>query len=130
MRVSRQLGTGVRVCRTSVQSDVPRFCNHPGVSSDNLRFVHHCSLTRALRRGAHSVHPAVQRLGGSRVFKFFEYGANKMPKEGIIRGRVSFGAQEEYRVLLEGGVETAAEPSGALRAYGELPAVGDWVKVR
>ena len=53
-----------------------------------------------------------------------------MPKEGIIRGRVSFGAQEEYRVLLEGGVETAAEPSGALRAYGELPAVGDWVKVR
>ena len=53
-----------------------------------------------------------------------------MPKEGIIRGRVSFGAQEEYRVLLEGGVETAAEPSGALRAYGELPAVGDWVQMR
>jgi ribosome biogenesis GTPase len=118
MGVSRQLGTGVQVCRPSVQSDVSRFCNHPEVSSDNLKFVHHCSLTRALRRGAYSVHPAV------------EYGANKMPKEGIIRGRVSFGAQEEYRVLLEGGVETAAEPSGALRAYGELPAVGDWVQVR
>lgn len=53
-----------------------------------------------------------------------------MPKEGFIRGRVSFGAQEEYRVLLEGGGETAAEPCGALRAYGELPAVGDWVRVR
>lgn len=53
-----------------------------------------------------------------------------MPKEGLIRGRVSFGAQEEYRVLLEGGGESAAEPSGALRAYGELPAVGDWVRVR
>ena len=53
-----------------------------------------------------------------------------MPKEGFIRGRVSFGAQEEYRVWLEGGGETAAEPSGALRACGELPAVGDWVRVR
>jgi ribosome biogenesis GTPase / thiamine phosphate phosphatase len=53
-----------------------------------------------------------------------------MSKEGFIRGRVSFGAQEEYRVLLEGGGEMAAEPSGALRAYGELPAVGDWVRVR
>lgn len=53
-----------------------------------------------------------------------------MSKEGLIRGRVSFAAQEEYRVLLDGGGETAAEPSGALRAYGELPAVGDWVRVR
>jgi len=48
----------------------------------------------------------------------------------LIRGRVSFGAQEKYRVLLEEGGEAAAEPSGALRAYGELPAVGDWVRVR
>lgn len=53
-----------------------------------------------------------------------------MSKEGLIRGRVSFGALEEYRVLLEDGGEAAAEPSGALRAYGELPAVGDWVWVR
>lgn len=53
-----------------------------------------------------------------------------MSKEGFIRGRVSFGAQEKYRVLLECGEETVAEPSGALRAYGELPTVGDWVQVR
>jgi ribosome biogenesis GTPase len=33
-------------------------------------------------------------------------------------------------VLLESGAEAPAEPSGALRAYGELPAVGDWVQVR
>jgi ribosome biogenesis GTPase len=48
----------------------------------------------------------------------------------LVRGRVSFGAQEEYRVLLETGEQTAAQPSGALRAYGTLPAVGDWVRVR
>lgn len=53
-----------------------------------------------------------------------------MPKSGLIRGRVSFGAQEEYRVLLQGSGESEAEPSGALRTYGELPAVGDWVRVR
>lgn len=53
-----------------------------------------------------------------------------MPQEGLLRGRVSFGAQEEYRVLLQGGRETAAEPSGTLRAYGALPVVGDWVWVR
>jgi ribosome biogenesis GTPase len=53
-----------------------------------------------------------------------------MPKEELVRGRVSFGAQEEYRVLLEDATETAAEPSGALRTYGQLPAVGDWVRVR
>lgn len=32
--------------------------------------------------------------------------------------------------MLEGGEETAAQASGALRAYAELPAVGDWVLVR
>jgi ribosome biogenesis GTPase / thiamine phosphate phosphatase len=53
-----------------------------------------------------------------------------MSRNGLIKGRVSFGAQEEYRVLLDGGGESDAEPSGALRAYGELPAVGDWVWVR
>ncbi|HEY3453270.1 MAG TPA: hypothetical protein VGK64_01630, partial [Bryobacteraceae bacterium] len=53
-----------------------------------------------------------------------------MSKSGLIRGRVSFGANEEYRVLLDTGSESAALPSGALRAYGELPAVGDWVWVR
>jgi ribosome biogenesis GTPase len=53
-----------------------------------------------------------------------------MSKQELMRGRVSFGALEEYRVLLEAGVETAALPTGALRAYGELPAVGDWVWVR
>ena len=53
-----------------------------------------------------------------------------MSKSGLIRGRVSFGANEEYRVLLDGGGESAALPAGTLRAYGELPAVGDWVWVR
>jgi ribosome biogenesis GTPase len=53
-----------------------------------------------------------------------------MLQHRFARGRVSFGAQEQYRVLLEGGGETAAQPSGALRAYGELPAVGDWVQLR
>ena len=53
-----------------------------------------------------------------------------MSKQGLMRGRVCFGAQEEYRVLLDGGGESAALPSGTLRAYGELPAVGDWVWVR
>lgn len=47
----------------------------------------------------------------------------------LMRGRVSFGAREQYRVLVEGG-EMEAEPSGKLRAYGELPAVGDWVRLR
>jgi len=51
-------------------------------------------------------------------------------KEGLIRGRVSFGANEEYRVLLDGGAESAAVPSGTLRAYGDLPTVGDWVWLR
>ena len=68
--------------------------------------------------------------GGSRVFKSFEYGANKMSKEELVRARVSFAAHESYRVLLEGGGEAAAEPLGALRAHGELPAVGDWVRMR
>ncbi len=53
-----------------------------------------------------------------------------MNKASLIRGRVSFGAHEEFRVLLERDEETPAEPSGALRAYDELPAVGDWVRVR
>lgn len=53
-----------------------------------------------------------------------------MHKKEFMRGRVSFGALEQYRVLLEDGKETAAEPSGALRAYGEFPAVGDWVRLR
>jgi ribosome biogenesis GTPase / thiamine phosphate phosphatase len=51
-------------------------------------------------------------------------------KQQLIRGRVSFGANEEYRVLLDGSGETAALPSGTLRTYGDLPAVGDWVWVR
>jgi len=51
-------------------------------------------------------------------------------KQGLIRGRVSFGAHEEYRVLLDEGGEIAAQPSGTLRAFGELPAVGDWVWLR
>ena len=53
-----------------------------------------------------------------------------MSKERLSSGRVSFGAHEEYRVLLETGNEMAAEPSGALRTYDELPAVGDWVGLR
>lgn len=53
-----------------------------------------------------------------------------MDREQLIRGRVSFGANEEYRVLLADGAETAALPSGTLRTYSDLPAVGDWVWVR
>jgi ribosome biogenesis GTPase / thiamine phosphate phosphatase len=53
-----------------------------------------------------------------------------VPKQELIRGRVSFGANEEYRVLLDAGGEGAALPSGTLRAYGDLPTVGDWVWVR
>lgn len=53
-----------------------------------------------------------------------------MSKQELIRARVSFGAQEEYRVLFGDGAESPALPSGALRAYGELPAVGDWVWLR
>ena len=59
-----------------------------------------------------------------------EYGANKVSKAELIKGRVSFGAHEEYRVLLDGNGESAATPSGTLRANGGLPAVGDWVWVR
>jgi ribosome biogenesis GTPase len=51
-------------------------------------------------------------------------------KQELIKARVSFAAHEEYRVLLDGAGESAALPLGALRAYGELPAVGDWVWVR
>ncbi|MBV9613637.1 MAG: ribosome small subunit-dependent GTPase A [Acidobacteriaceae bacterium] len=53
-----------------------------------------------------------------------------MSKQELFRGRVSFGANEEYRVLLDGGAEMAALPSGTLRAYRDLPSVGDWVSVR
>jgi ribosome biogenesis GTPase / thiamine phosphate phosphatase len=50
-----------------------------------------------------------------------------MSRQNLVRGRVCFGAHEEYRVLTESGAEMDALPSGALRAFGELPAVGDWV---
>ena len=53
-----------------------------------------------------------------------------MSASELIRGRVCFGSHEEYRVFLESGLEIASLPSGTLRTYGELPAVGDWVKVR
>lgn len=49
----------------------------------------------------------------------------------LVRARVSFAAREEYRLILpEAPEEIAAEPSGRLRTYDELPAVGDWVQVR
>ena len=54
---------------------------------------------------------------------------SKQEEAGLVRARVSFGAQEEYRVLIEEN-EVPAAPSGKLRAFGELPAVGDWVRVR
>jgi len=53
-----------------------------------------------------------------------------MSRNDLFRGRVSFGAQEKYRVLLEDHRQIDAEPSGALRAYAQLPAVGDFVWVR
>ncbi len=39
-----------------------------------------------------------------------------MSKSGLIRGRVSFGANEEYRALLDGGGESAALPVDAVRS--------------
>jgi ribosome biogenesis GTPase / thiamine phosphate phosphatase len=59
-----------------------------------------------------------------------EYGANKVDKEQFERGRVSFNANEVYRVLLEGGNVISARPSGVLRTYENLPVIGDWVWVR
>lgn len=47
----------------------------------------------------------------------------------VIRARVLFGANEEFRISAAGAV-IRAEPSGALRAFGEMPAVGDWVHAR
>lgn len=52
-----------------------------------------------------------------------------MKTTDLVRARVSFGANEEYRVLVD-GTELAAHPAGALRAFGELPSVGDWVRLR
>jgi ribosome biogenesis GTPase / thiamine phosphate phosphatase len=46
-----------------------------------------------------------------------------------VRARVSFAAQERYRIIVEGR-ECDAVPAGALRWDGSLPAVGDWVKAR
>ena len=46
-----------------------------------------------------------------------------------LRARVSFAAQERYRVLVN-SVEYEAVPTGALRWDGMLPVVGDWVDVR
>ena len=45
------------------------------------------------------------------------------------RARVSFAAQERYRILVD-GAEFEAVPAGTLRWDGTLPAVGDWVDVR
>lgn len=50
-------------------------------------------------------------------------------KSQVVRARVLFGANEEYRVHAAGAV-LRAEPSGVLRAFGEMPGVGDWVNVR
>lgn len=53
-----------------------------------------------------------------------------MSRQNLVRGRVCFGAHEEYRVLVNEGGEVDALPSGALRAFSDLPAVGDWVRIR
>ena len=53
-----------------------------------------------------------------------------MEQQGVVKGRVSAGAHEEYRVLLDDGSESAGYPAGRLRACDELPVVGDWVWVR
>ncbi|MBM3783763.1 MAG: ribosome small subunit-dependent GTPase A [Acidobacteria bacterium] len=52
-----------------------------------------------------------------------------MNQPDLVRARVSFGAQEEYRVILD-CVEFPAHPAGALRAFQDLPVVGDWVYLR
>jgi len=50
------------------------------------------------------------------------------------RARVCFAAREEYRLLPEQSQnhhrEIPAEPSGRLRAFDQLPSVGDWVEAR
>ena len=46
------------------------------------------------------------------------------------QARVCFAAREEYRLTLGSGRELAAEPSGKLRAFDELPTAGDWVDAR
>jgi ribosome biogenesis GTPase / thiamine phosphate phosphatase len=48
----------------------------------------------------------------------------------LTRARVCFAAREEYRLRTEGSQEITAEPSGKLRAFDELPCVGDWVQAR
>jgi ribosome biogenesis GTPase len=45
------------------------------------------------------------------------------------QARVSFAAQERYRILID-SAEIDAVPAGTLRWDGTLPAVGDWVDVR
>ena len=48
----------------------------------------------------------------------------------LTRARVCFAAREEYRLWTEQSQELTAEPSGKLRAFDELPTVGDWVEAR
>jgi ribosome biogenesis GTPase len=52
-----------------------------------------------------------------------------MELQQLHRARVTFAAQERYRVSA-GGLECEAVPTGSLRWDGELPAVGDWVEAR
>ena len=46
------------------------------------------------------------------------------------KARISFAAQERYRIVAAGGLECEAIPTGVLRWDGLLPAVGDWVEAR
>jgi len=50
--------------------------------------------------------------------------------ESLSRARVSFAAQERYRLLFDDFAECEAVATGALRWNADLPAVGDWVSAR
>ncbi len=54
----------------------------------------------------------------------------KFSSDILVRARVCEAAQERYCVRFEDGSECDAEPAGVLRWSAELPAVGDWVRVR
>jgi len=60
-----------------------------------------------------------------RVAELFRPHASK----GLELGRVSFAANEQYRIYLKSG-ECEAAPVGRLRWGDDLPAVGDWVAAR
>ena len=62
----------------------------------------------------------------SRVFAAFESLQREFPGERLELGRVVAASREVYLLQTAAG-ETRGRPAGQLRAFGELPVVGDWV---